>query len=402
MSIHKITKSHLRKEAAITLPASKSISNRALIISALCDGSATIYNLSHARDTQLLTAALKNPAPLWDVKDAGTTMRFLTAFCVAKNVQKTLTGTSRMCERPIAVLVDALRSLGADIKYENQEGYPPLTILGFAQKEKGVEVRGDISSQFISALLMIAPILPMGMELTLTNKVSSMPYITMTLHIMKHYGIDYTWVENQITIKPQKYNLTEIEIEPDWSAASYWYSFVALSDGVTLLLKNVKQDSWQGDRIIENSMTSLGVSTIFTDRGALLSTTDHVGEFHFDFTPCPDLAQTVIVLCASKGIKATFQGLNSLRLKETDRIKALQNELLKLGAHLIDAGNNWQLVPSTNLPSHINVRTYGDHRMAMAFAPLCVLMDLTFDNATVVDKSYPGFWEQVTEVCKRD
>ena len=386
---------NLQKEGVITLPSSKSISNRALIVKALCSTPSTLYNLSEARDTQTMIALLKDDNDVWDVKDAGTTMRFLTAFATITHQKKILTGTPRMQKRPIKILVDALRQLGAEIDYKAQEGYPPVEIKSFEQKINHLSIRGDISSQYISALLMIAPALPKGLTLTLEGTIGSRPYIEMTLAIMQRFGVSHTWDNSTITIAPQPYSSTELIVEPDWSAASYWYSFVALSNNSTVMLQGLTENSLQGDSILVKFMTQLGVSTTFNDEGALLSKCDHQSSFEYDFTDCPDLAQTIAVLCAVKKIKVKFTGLESLKIKETDRVLALQNELSKIGASLIEKDETWHLTPSEKLPPAVKINTYEDHRMAMAFAPLCLVMDVSFDDKTVVRKSYPRFWEDV-------
>ena len=390
-----LKKTSLIDATEITLPASKSISNRALIIDALSGKKSQLMNLSEARDTQTMIALLKEDGDIWNVKDAGTTMRFLTAYSCITEQQKLITGTERMQQRPIKILVEALRTLGASIEYEKEEGYPPLSIKGFHQIQKNIAIRGDVSSQYISALLMIAPQLPQGLELTLEGKIGSKPYIDMTLSLMKKFGIKSDWNQNHISISPQSYNPITYEIEPDWSAASYWYSFVAISQTGSILLKGLREESLQGDQAIVEIMRELGVDTTFKSNGALLTKTESANEFTFDFTHCPDLAQTVAVVCAIKGVNASFTGLESLKIKETDRVQALQNELAKINAQLGESENGWTLTPSNNIPSEVIFETYEDHRMAMAFAPLCLLMDVTFDDETVVNKSYPGFWLDV-------
>lgn len=392
--------SNLQKEVIITLPSSKSISNRALIVNALCDTSSSLHNLSEARDTQTMITLLKSELDIWDVKDAGTTMRFLTAFATITNKKKILTGTSRMQQRPIGILVDALRELGADIAYKAHDGFPPVEVKSFEQKTSQLSIRGDISSQYISALLMIAPKLAQGLTLILEGEIGSRPYIEMTLNIMRHFGVKHVWEKNIITISPQYYRPNELTIEPDWSAASYWYSFVALSKNSSVLLKGLAEDSLQGDSVLAKFMTNLGVKTTFTEEGALLAKCKHQSSFEYNFMKCPDLAQTIAVLCSVKGIEVKFTGLESLKIKETDRVLALQNELAKISASLIEKDKAWYLIPSKELPSSANINTYEDHRMAMAFAPLCLLMEVTFDDQTVVRKSYPKFWEDVKEVTQ--
>lgn len=385
----------LKKKLVIELPSSKSISNRALIINALCDTPSPLVNLSEARDTQTMIALLNSDSSVWNVKDAGTTMRFLTAYASVTNQQKTITGTERMQQRPIGILVDALKELGADIRYGEKEGYPPHTIHSFTQKTNTLSVAGNVSSQYISALLMIAPVLHKGLTLNLKGEINSKPYIEMTLSIMEHFGVSHKWEGNSITILSQGYRPKPLIIEPDWSAASYWYSFVALSNNSSVLLKGLTKNSLQGDSVLSVFMQQLGVSTNYIPEGALLTKCDHKSSFKYDFSNSPDLAQTVAVICAAKEIKGEFSGLESLKIKETDRVTAIQKELTKIGASIEEKNDTWLLTPSTSLPLSASFHTYEDHRMAMAFAPLSLLMDVDFDDATVVDKSYPQFWEDI-------
>jgi 3-phosphoshikimate 1-carboxyvinyltransferase len=335
-----------------------------------------------------------------DVIDAGTTMRFLTAYLAFKGERHVLTGTRRMCERPIKLLVDALKTLGAGIGYLNREGYPPIEIEEF---EKGrvltnkLKIKGDVSSQYITALLMIAPSLPQGMELELEGKIGSKPYIEMTLALMNQFGVSSDWKDNIIKIAPQKYKPTSYKVESDWSAASYWYSIAALSADANIELPGYNQESLQGDSIIAKIMDKLGVSSTFTATGILLQKTKTVKSIEQDFTHCPDLAQTIAVICAAKGIECTMTGLESLRIKETDRIAALQNELRKFGSDLVEVEPDlkFRIKPSTFRVCGQTINTYKDHRMAMAFAPLALLGDITIENPEVVEKSYPHFWEDL-------
>ena len=390
-----LKKSDLKQQVSISLPTSKSISNRVLIIDALCKEESTLQNLSTARDTQTMRRLLQSDEKVLDVLDAGTTMRFLLAYLTATSQVKTLTGTTRMKQRPIGTLVDALNKLGANISYVDKVGFPPIQINGFEQHTQELSIRGDISSQYISALLMIAPTLPKGISLTLEGQIGSKPYIEMTLQIMQHYGVEHQWVNNTISIIPQSYRGIVFAVEGDWSGASYWYSFVALSKNGSVLLKGLAEESLQGDQAIAKIMTSLGVKTTYNSEGVLLTKNLHEEYFTYDFAHSPDLAQTVAVVCAAKGINATFTGLESLKIKETDRVLALQNELSKIGASITELPSSWKLIPSHRLPDKVSIKTYEDHRMAMAFAPLCMLMDVDFDDATVVNKSYPSFWKDI-------
>ena len=381
------------------LPASKSISNRALIMDALSGKKSKLENLSDANDTQLMIKLLNSHESNIDVEDAGTTMRFLTAFFAVTNQHKTITGTERMKERPIGILVDALRKIGADISYLNKEGYPPLSINGFRdQQTPTLSIRGDVSSQFISALIMIAPVLPEGLTLNLEGKVGSRPYIEMTLTMMRAFGIESSFDKHTIQIEPQEYKPTDFTIESDWSAASYWFSFVALADKARIELPRISLNSMQGDRAVVDIMKQLGVTATVNTDLLLLEKSTPAKSIEWDFTHCPDLAQTIAVVCAAKGIPGEFTGLESLRIKETDRIVALQNELRKIGADLKEANNKWHLVPATALPTSCSIETYKDHRMAMAFAPLCTRMDVEIKDSMVVRKSYPNFWKDLQNV----
>jgi 3-phosphoshikimate 1-carboxyvinyltransferase len=382
---------------AIPLPSSKSESNRALIIDALTHGTNQLSNLAEARDTQTMIRLLHENPPVWDVLDAGTTMRFLTAFAAATNQHKVMTGTARMCQRPIGILVDALRTIGAEIHYMNEEGFPPLAVHGMKQQHSSkVSIRGDVSSQYISALLLIAPTLPKGLELALEGKVGSRTYIEMTLQLMEQFGISYSWEENVITVAPQAYQATSFAVESDWSGASYWFSLLACADEGTLLLKGLKEKSLQGDAAIVGIMDTLGVKSEFSDEGVWLSKQAVKGLPAYDFTHCPDLAQTVAVTCAIIGQKSVFTGLESLRIKETDRIFALQQELAKFNASLVEETTGaFTVIPSVDMPSEVSITTYDDHRMAMAFMPLMTKTRVTIEDPEVVNKSYPSFWKHV-------
>jgi 3-phosphoshikimate 1-carboxyvinyltransferase len=379
------------------LPASKSISNRALIINALAGNESELHNLSDANDTQLMLRLVNSLDKTIDVEDAGTTMRFLTAYFTVTRQNKVLTGTARMKERPIALLVDALRSLGAEIEYRGVEGYPPHEILNFpGQKTDHLTIRGDVSSQYISALMMIAPALPKGLTLNLTGKIGSRPYIDMTASIMKHFGVTCELLADKVIVPHQPYKASSYTVESDWSAVSYWFAFAALAADAEILLPRLHLQSLQGDSVIVELMKQLGVTAQRQGDLLKLTKTRAHNEITWDFTHCPDLAQTVAVVCAAKGIKGSFTGLESLRIKETDRIAALQNELAKIGAQLIeDNPERWTLIPSGKLPANASFATYKDHRMAMAFAPLCTLMKVSIENPDVVRKSYPNFWNDL-------
>jgi len=399
----KIKKHTGKVHCTITPPSSKSESNRVLIIDALTGLKSNLQNLSNARDTQTMIRLLKSTDETLDVIDAGTTMRFLTAYLAITGQEKTLTGTKRMCERPIKLLVDALRELGASIEYKDKEGYPPLSIKKFDKnnvKTNHLKIRGDVSSQYITALLMVAPVLPNGLVLELEGKIGSKPYIQMTLSLMKNFGVSAEWNGNIITIKHQEYKPTSYKVESDWSGASYWYSIAALASEAKIEIQGYNEDSFQGDRVIVDIMEKLGIKSTFTKTGVLLEkTTDVVKAFDWDFTDCPDLAQTISVICAAKGVECTMTGLESLRIKETDRIAAIQNELRKLGSDLVEIVPNEKFkIQNTNFEvKGQTIATYKDHRMAMAFAPLALLGDISIEQPEVVDKSYPLFWEDINK-----
>lgn len=382
------------------LPASKSISNRVLIMDALCDKKSQLDNLSTANDTELMQRLLASESEVIDTEDAGTTMRFLTAFFAVSGKRKLLTGTERMKQRPIGLLVDALRTIGAAIGYVEKDGFPPLQIDSFTrQTSNTVHIRGDVSSQYISALLMIAPVLPQGLVLNFEGTLTSKPYVEMTLALMKQFGIHVLRTENAIHVPHQQYTPTSLRVEADWSAASYWFAFTALADDATITLPNVTLRSVQGDRVIMSMMESLGVMAEPRGQDLILKKKDHQQTFSADFSDCPDLAQTIAVVCAAKKITATFKGLQSLRIKETDRIKALQTELAKLNCEFRETSYGWELKPGvSSLPAEVSINTYLDHRMAMAFAPLATQCHIIIENPLVVRKSYPEFWNDMQRV----
>lgn len=379
------------------LPASKSISNRAIILNALAGNTGTLLNLSEANDTHLMQSLIQSDNIVLDVEDAGTTMRFLTAYCALTGKSKVITGTDRMKQRPIGILVDALRTLGAEIEYTEKEGFPPVNINGFSkQKTSTLSIRGDVSSQYISALMMVAPVLPEGLHLNFEGQVTSRPYIEMTATLMKQFGVTCALSEKGIQIPHQPYSPTQLTIESDWSAASYWFAFVALAKEAEVELPNMTLRSLQGDRVIVDIMEMLGVKSEPRGNALNLIKKDHRNEITWDFRHCPDLAQTVAVICAAKGIQGTFTGLESLKIKETDRIKALQQELAKLDARFTEDNGTWTLTPSEIISfNDLSFNTYLDHRMAMAFAPLAAVADVTIENPDVVRKSYPRFWEDI-------
>lgn len=394
MKTIELPKKEVFGNVTIPLPSSKSESNRVLIIDALSKGENKLSNLAEARDTQTMIRLLEEDPETYDVLDAGTTMRFLTAYAALTGKTKLLTGTPRMCERPIGILVDALRAIGAEVEYLKNEGFPPLKTNGFKkQVAHELKIRGDVSSQYISALLMNAPLLPKGLTLELTGKIGSRSYIEMTLELMKAFGVGYEFTGNKIKIPPQEYKPTEFAVESDWSGASYWFSLLACAKEGGLFLKGLKAGSLQGDAKIVEIMDSLGVEGKFEENGIRLRKKDITGLKRFDFTHCPDLAQTVAVTCALLGQQSEFTGLESLRIKETDRIYALQQELAKIGAKLEEGENGvFTLIPAISIPERVQIHTYDDHRMAMAFMPLMTRTKVVIEDPEVVNKSYPSFW----------
>jgi len=395
MTILRLQQKNEFTPSRIPLPSSKSESNRALVIDSLTAGENKITNLAEARDTQTMIRLLDKNPPVFDVLDAGTTMRFLTAYAAVTNQKKVMTGTARMCERPIGILVDALRTIGAEIHYLNIEGYPPLAIHGLSeQKSAKVKIRGDVSSQYISAMLMIAPILQQGLEIELEGKVGSQTYIEMTLELMAQFGINYTWEKNIIKVPHQEYMPTTFAVESDWSGASYWFSLLACADSGAFFLEGLKENSLQGDSKIVEIMDRLGIKSTFEKGGVLLKKQAVKGLKNWDFTHCPDLAQTVAVTCAILGQNAIFTGLESLKIKETDRILALQQELAKFNAELKEIeAEVYQVIPSVTMPRKVQIHTYDDHRMAMAFMPLLTKTEVLIEDPEVVNKSYPSFWK---------
>ena len=397
ISIKKIV---FKEDVTIRLTGSKSESNRALMLSALSRGEVSILNLSSAADTVTLKKILEGEhvSEKVNVGPAGTAMRFLTAYYSFKGQKITITGSYRMKQRPIGTLVNALRNLGAQIDYLEKECYPPVTITGdFEQKNQKVSIRGDISSQFLTALLLLANSLPKGLDLEIIDELTSKPYVNMTLAMLTQCGIEHSWKNDIISIQTQEFKKTTIIIEPDWSAASYWYTIVALSEKAKIHLPNLRKNSLQGDSAIAQIMTLFGVHTIFNKDGIVIEKVAHeIKPQLLDFKECPDLAQTVIVCAAILGKEFSFTGLETLKIKETDRIFALQTELAKINVKLIETqADVYQLdCLDLSLPSEISISTYEDHRMAMAFAPIAMLIDeVIIQEPKVVEKSYPHFWD---------
>lgn len=388
--------------ASIRLTSSKSVCNRALTIAALCKEAVTINNISDSDDSKLLSTALNSNGPLFDIGAAGTAMRFLTAYLAQHEGQWQITGTERMKNRPIGVLVDALRELGADISYIEKEGYPPLAINGKALNGGKLTLKSNISSQFISAILMIAPTLKGGLELCLDGNIISRPYIQMTLDLMAYFGVNTSWEGQIINIPEKAYKAESFDVEIDWSGASYWYEVVALNKDAKIVLENAQAISYQGDAEVQNMYKSLGVQTTFTDQGATLINTGKVCDFfEWDLLSQPDLAQTVVTTCAMLGIHFKISGLQTLRIKETDRIEALIKELAKYGIAIYESEPGTLEWHGETCPKdkEISIATYEDHRMALAFAPTAILHPrLNIEEPEVVSKSYPAYWEDMKMV----
>ena len=396
-----------RLNANIQLPASKSVSNRALIIYALSGGYKLPQNLSDCDDTEVIINAIRYMPEVIDIKAAGTAMRFMTAYLSVMRGTHVITGTDRMKHRPISVLVDALRKLGAHIEYVGEEGFPPLRITGSKLTGGLLEIPGNVSSQYISALLMIGPVLEEGLELRLTGDIISRPYIDLTLWMMREFGADADWsAGDTISVKPQPYSNRDYVIENDWSGASYWYEMVALSQDreATVRLSGLMDGSKQGDSVVKYIFSLLGVKTKFeTSKKEGLQTVTLqrsgrcVPRLEYDFVNSPDLAQTVVVACCAKGVPFHFRGLSTLKIKETDRIEALKKELLKLGYVLKDFNGSelvWDGTRCNPLKQAV-IDTYEDHRMALSFAPLGLLKPIVINNPQVVTKSYPRFWDDL-------
>lgn len=394
-------------DTTIQLPPSKSISNRALIIQALANGNLVPRHLSDCDDTKVIVEALKTRSETIDIKAAGTAMRFLTAYLSVRKGEHVLTGTDRMKQRPIGVLVDALRYLGADIQYEGEVGYPPLRIKGRPLTGGFIEIPGNVSSQFISALLLIGPMLEKGLELKLTDEIISRPYIDLTLCMMRDFGAIADWTDvDTIRVAAKVYSARDYYIESDWTASSYWYEIMALADDSEAIvrLEGLMDGSKQGDSVVKYIFSLLGIKTSFktTAPGVPNIVTLHrhkclLPRLEYDFTGSPDLAQTVVVTCVNMNIKFHFKGLSTLRIKETDRIEALKTELRKLGFVLQSVGDDELLWDGERCqPSDEPIETYEDHRMALAFAPVALKRQgLRINNPEVVSKSYPDYWKDL-------
>ena len=405
MNIQILKSSKTSSTSSVTITGSKSESNRLLLLKALYPA-IDIENVSNSDDSVLMQKALQSPnAPVIDIHHAGTAMRFLTAYLsIQEGREVVLTGSSRMKERPIGILVDALRQLGADIQYIENEGFPPLSIKGKKLTESKVTLKADVSSQYISALLLIASKLENGLELTLDGKITSVPYIKMTLGLLNEIGVETSFNNNVVKVKPKTNQVKPqtLVVESDWSSASYYFSIVALSDiGTEVRLSSYKENSLQGDSVLSELYKEFGVETSFENNSVSLKKvekTDSSKIIEFDLRNAPDIAQTISVTAFGLGLECRLTGLHTLKIKETDRLVALKTELEKFGAEVAITGESLRLKSSDNIVSNISVDTYNDHRMAMAFAPLGLRTTLKINDPKVVSKSYPEFWNDLDSI----
>lgn len=409
MNLH-LQKSKLEtRNSKLSITGSKSETNRLLLLQALYPN-ISLENISNSDDSEVMKSIIHNSklqtpnSQLFNVHHAGTAMRFLTAyFAIQKGKEVILTGSSRMKERPIKILVEALQQLGAEIYYEENEGFPPIRIKGKKLTNKKVSLQANVSSQYISALLLIAPKLENGLELTLQGEITSIPYIKMTLALLNEIGIETSFIENKIIVKPLfTIHNSQLTIESDWSSASYWFSIVALSEiGTQITLSSYKQNSLQGDAALVEIYKNFGVETVFNnDNSITISKTQNfqLATFNSQLNNSPDIAQTIAVTCFGLEIGCHLTGLHTLKIKETDRLEALKNELTKLGANVSVTNDSLTLEPSEKINKNISIKTYQDHRMAMAFAPLALKVPIIIEEAEVVSKSYPTFWDDLKSV----
>jgi len=385
-------------QAQIAITGSKSETNRLLLLQALFPN-ITLANTSNSDDSEVMQKALKGKEEIVDIHHAGTAMRFLTAyFAVNEDREVVLTGSQRMTERPIKVLVEALQQLGAQISYENQEGYPPIRIKGQKITANKVSIPANVSSQYISALLLVAPKLENGIELTLVGEITSIPYIKMTLTLLNDLNIQTSFEGNVIKVYPkQEVESKVMTVESDWSSASYFFSLAALSNEASISLTSYKETSLQGDSALVQLYSEMGIESKFENNQLTLNKKSNftLNDVTFDLNNTPDIAQTIVVTCLGLGIGCHLTGLHTLKIKETDRLEALQIELTKLGANISVTNDSLTLVATKHINSNVEIATYNDHRMAMAFAPLALRVPIIIENAEVVSKSYPDFWKDL-------
>ncbi|MFK7832854.1 MAG: 3-phosphoshikimate 1-carboxyvinyltransferase [Winogradskyella sp.] len=399
-----IQKSKLRNHQHVQITGSKSESNRLLLLQALYP-QIRIKNISNSDDSVLMQKALASTDQLIDIHHAGTAMRFLTAyFSIQNHREVTITGSSRMKERPLKILVEALQTLGADITYLENDGFPPLKIKGRELTKSKVTLEANVSSQYISALLLIASKLENGIELTLKGKITSVPYIKMTLSLLETIGIETSFIENTISVKPKNSEVPSqtLTVESDWSSASYYYSVIALSAvGTEITIASYKKESLQGDSVLAVIYEKFGVTTTFLDDAIKLHKTaviQNKERIELELSNAPDIAQTIAVTAFGLGLECFMSGLHTLKIKETDRLVALKTELEKLGGQVAITDASLHLQPSNHINANITIATYNDHRMAMAFAPLALKVPIRVENADVVSKSYPQFWKDLETI----
>ncbi len=389
----------------LQITGSKSEANRLLILQALYPG-ITIKNLSNSDDSQVMQQAIASTAEEVDIHHAGTAMRFLTSYFATREGRKTvLTGSARMQERPIKILVDALRDLGADISYQKEEGYPPILLTGKKLSKNAVSLQANVSSQYISSLMLIAPTLKNGLKISLEGKVTSVPYIEMTLSLLKQLGVQGSFENNIIAIEPlDESKIDTVVVESDWSSASYFYSLVALSKNAKITLGSYKKTSYQGDSSLAEIYAHLGVktsydlNTITIEKVGTVTKGSDAFKGALDLANSPDIAQTIAVTCFGLGVSCHMTGLHTLKIKETDRLEALKVEIEKLGGNVAITDTDLKLEASQTITSGVAIDTYQDHRMAMAFAPLALRTDLIINEAEVVSKSYPDFWKDMKQL----
>lgn len=399
---YRVRKKEKTLKGEIKLEGSKSITNRVLIIKALCHEDFDVKNYSKSEDSVTLLELINaQDQKVLNAKDGGATIRFMLAFLAIHEGEVILTGSEQLIERPIGPLVDALTSMGADIQYLGKKNYPPVLIHGKMLKPTRVDIESDMSSQFVSALLLISPILRNGLILKIKGEMVSKPYIEMTLSVMKHFGISYDWSQNMISIPRQSYSGKNFNVESDWSSASYYYEMAAFADEVDLKITGLNRVSTQGDSVIAKMMDQFGVTTTFVENGVHLTKRNVKPRiFEYDFTGCPDIAPTMLTTCAGLHIPARITGIEHLKIKESNRIGSMQQELVKLGAAFQRHDNTWILSPATSQSSQTNVfQTHNDHRMAMCFASLAMTgQEVIIEDPSVVRKSYPTFWNDLKKV----
>ena len=393
--------SQVKKTTALSISGSKSETNRLLLLQASYPN-LTLENTSNSDDSKVMLQALKGNEATINIHHAGTAMRFLTAyFAIQENRDVVITGSPRMKQRPIAILVDALRDLGADISYIENEGFPPIKIQGKKLTQSKVTLAANVSSQYISALLLVAPKLENGLELVLEGEITSIPYINMTLGLLNQIGIETSFTGNTISVSPKAAIPSQtVVVESDWSSASYFYSIIALSEaGSQISLSGYKKDSFQGDSALSEIYKNFGVTTEFHENQIVLTKqTGNPEPLTLDLNHTPDIAQTIAVTCFALGIECQLTGLRTLKIKETDRLEALKTELSKLGADISVTEDSLTLKTSGSIHENIKVATYNDHRMAMAFAPLALKVPIIIADADVVSKSYPNFWNDLKTI----